>query len=223
VRIVGLIPARGGSKGIPEKNLAPLAGRPLLGWTLEAARGSTLVTRVVVSTDSAAIAAEAREHGVEVLDRPAELAADDTPMLPVIRHALAELGPVDVLVVLQPTSPLRRPDHIDQALAVLLEDERRDTVVSVVEVPHNLRPGKLLAVDRGRLVPLGSDPLHRRTERIYARNGPAVLALRPERLGDDLYGGDVRPYVMSALDSIDVDGPDDLLLAELLLVSLGAP
>jgi CMP-N,N'-diacetyllegionaminic acid synthase len=222
VQIVALIPARGGSKGIPEKNLAPLAGRPLIAWTLEAARGSRLVTRVVVSTDSPEIAAEARAHQAEVLDRPAELAADDTPMLPVIRHALAELGPVDVLVVLQPTSPLRRPDHIDQALDVLLEDERRDTVVSVVEVPHNLRPGKLLAVDGGRLIPLGSDPLHRETPPVYARNGPAVLALRPDRLGDDLYGGDVRPYVMSALDSIDVDGPDDLRLAELLLVSLGA-
>jgi CMP-N,N'-diacetyllegionaminic acid synthase len=221
VRIGGLIPARCGSKGIPEKNLAPLAGRPLIAWTLEAARESTLVTRVVVSTDSAAIAAEAQKNGVEVLDRPAELAADDTPMLDVIRHAFERLVPLDVLVVLQPTSPLRRAEHVDEALRILL-DEGCDVVVSVVEVPHNLRPGKLMALRERSLVPLGSDPLHRHTEPVYARNGPAVLALRPDRLRGDLYSGHVCAYVMSQLDSVDVDGPDELRLAELLLVSWGA-
>jgi CMP-N,N'-diacetyllegionaminic acid synthase len=217
VHIVGLIPARGGSKGIPRKNLAPLAGRPLILWTIEAAQASRSLTRVVVSTDDGEIAAVARDQGVEVLERPAELAADETPMLDVIRHALGRLGPVDVLVVLQPTSPLRRPDHIDQALLVLLEDERRDVVVSVVEVPHRFRPGKLMARDGGRLVPLGAEPLHRHGPALYARNGPAVLALRPDRLGNDLYGGEVRPYVMDARDSIDVDEPFDLRLAELLI------
>jgi CMP-N,N'-diacetyllegionaminic acid synthase len=214
--IVALIPARGGSRG---KNLWPLAGKPLLLWTLEAARASTTLTRIVVSTDSEEVAAFARKHGVEVLERPAELAQDETPMLPVIRHALAELGPLDVLVLLQPTSPLRRPDHIDQALLVLFEDDRRDTVVSVVEVPHQFRPVSLMALDGGRLVPVVPGPPLQRQDKpvVYARNGPAVLALRPDRLGDDLYAGDVRPYVMEARDSVDVDEPFDLRLAELLL------
>ncbi|MGH3104275.1 MAG: cytidylyltransferase domain-containing protein [Gaiellaceae bacterium] len=217
--VVGLIPARGGSKGIPGKNLAPLAGKPLIAWTIEAARASRTLTRVVVSTDDEEIAAVARQLGAEVLARPGALAADDTPMLEVVRHALAELGSTDVLVLLQPTSPLRRPDHIDQALLVLLEDERRDAVVSVVEVPHRFRPGSLMELDGGRLRRLSEETAARRQDKppVYARNGPAVLALRPERLGDDLYGGDCRPYVMAPLDSIDVDGPDDLRLAELLL------
>jgi CMP-N,N'-diacetyllegionaminic acid synthase len=221
MEIVALIPARGGSKGIPGKNLAACAGRPLIAWTLDAAHASSLVERVVVSTDSAEIAAEARTHGAEVLDRPPELADGDTPMLDVIRHALVHLGSLDVLVVLQPTSPLRRAEHVDGALRVLLEDDRADVVVSVVEVPHQFRPGKLLALEDGRLVALGADPLHRDTPPVYARNGPAVVVLRPERLGDELYGGEVRPYLMSALDSVDVDGPDDLRLAEALLVSFG--
>jgi CMP-N-acetylneuraminic acid synthetase len=220
VDVLALIPARGGSRGIPEKNLAPCAGRPLIEWTLDAARGSTLVTRVVVSTDSSAIAAEARKHDVEVLDRPPELAGDEVPMLDVVRNAVERAGPLEAVAVLQPTSPLRRAEHVDEALRILA-DEDCDVVVSVVEVPHNLRPGKLMALRERRLVPLGSDPLHRHTEPVYARNGPAVLALRPDRVGDDLYGGDVRPYLMSTLDSIDVDDPDDLRLAELLLVSLG--
>lgn len=210
---MGLIPARGGPRG---KNLWPLAGRPLLAWTIEAARASPSLTQLVVSTDSNEVAALAREHGVDVIERPAELARDDTPMLPVIRHALGQLGPVEVLVLLQPTSPLRRARHVDQAIEVLLESGA-DAVVSVVEVPHRFRPGKLLAIEDGRLVPLGADPLHRHTPPVYARNGPAVLALRPERLGDDLYGGDCRPYVMDPRDSVDVDEPFDLQLAELLI------
>jgi CMP-N,N'-diacetyllegionaminic acid synthase len=213
VQIVGLIPARAGPRG---KNLWLLAGKPLLLWTIEAARASSSLTRLAVSTDSDEVAAIAREQGVEVIERPAELAGDETPMLPVVRHALGALGALDVLVLLQSTSPLRRAKHVDDAVALLLESGG-DAVVSVVEVPHRFRPGKLLAIEDGRLVALGTDPLHRRTRPVYARNGPAVLALLPERLGDDLYGGDCRPYLMDPRDSVDVDEPSDLRLAEFLL------
>ncbi|MDX6423450.1 MAG: CMP-N,N-diacetyllegionaminic acid synthase [Gaiellaceae bacterium] len=210
--VLGLIPARGGSKGIPRKNLAQVGGRPLLEWTLDAARGATELTRVVVSTDDDEIAAAA---GVEVLRRPVELAADETPMLDVIRHAVAELSP-DVVVVLQPTSPLRRAEHIDGAVRLLLESNA-DVVVSVVAVPHRYRPDALMDVVDGRVVPRGSARTRQEKEVVYARNGPAVLALRSERLGDDLYAGDCRPYLMDERDSLDVDGPFDLELARLLL------
>lgn len=217
MNVVGLIPAREGSKGIPRKNLAPLAGKPLLAWTIEAASESTTVTRLVVSTDWEEAAELARQLGAEVLGRPPDLAADETPMLDVVRHALAELGACDVLVLLQPTSPLRRAEHVDSAVRLLVESDA-DSVLSVVEVPHQFRPGKLMAAAEGRLVALGADPPHRHGGApLYARNGPAVLALRPDRLGDDLYGGDCRPYVMAPMDSVDVDGPDDLRLAEFLL------
>lgn len=217
MEVLGLIPARGGSRGIPGKNLAQLAGKPLLAWSIEAARVSRTLTRTVVSTDSDEIAAVAKELGVEALARPPALAADETPMLDVVRHVLAEL-PCDVLVLLQPTSPLRRPEHVDGAVRLLL-DTGADCVVSVVEVPHQFRPGSLMALEAGRLVPLEPGSTTRRQDKpvVYARNGPAVVALRPERLGDDLYGGDCRPYVMEPRDSIDVDSPFDLELAELLL------
>ena len=210
--VLGLIPARGGSKGIPRKNLAPLGGRPLLAWTVDAARGSGELTRVVVSTDDDEIAAVA---GVEVLRRPPELAADDTPMLEVVRHAVSELGP-DVVALLQPTSPFRRAEHVDACVRLLLESGA-DAVVSVVEVPHRFRPDSLMDVVDGRVVARGTARTRQEKERVYARNGPAVLARRADRLGDDLYGGDVRPFVMSARDSLDVDDPDDLELAERLL------
>ena len=211
--VLGLIPARGGSKGIPRKNLAPLGGRPLLAWTVEAARSATELTRVVVSTEDDEIAASA---GVEVLRRPGELAADDTPMLDVIRHAIAELSP-NVVVLLQPTSPLRRSEHVDAAVRLLLESNA-DAVVSVVEVPHRFRPGALMDIVDGRVVARGSARTRQEKELlVYARNGPAVLAVRSDRLGDDLYAGDCRPYLMDERDSLDVDEPSDLELAELLL------
>jgi len=217
MQILGLIPARGGSRGTSGKNLAPLAGKPLLAWTIEAAQASRTLTRIVVSTDSDEIAALARELGTETLARPPELAAGDTPMLQVVRHGLAEL-PCDVLVLLQPTSPLRRAEHVDGAVRVLL-DTGADCVVSVVEVPHQFRPGSLMALDAGRLARLAPLSSARRQDKpvVYARNGPAVLALRPERLGEDLYGGDCRPYVMDVRDSVDVDTPFELELAEFLL------
>jgi len=210
--VLGLIPARGGSKGVPRKNLAPVGGKPLLAWTVEAARAASELTRVVVSTDDEEIAAEA---GVEVLRRPAELADDDTPMLDVVRHAVSELGP-EVVVLLQPTSPLRRAEHVDAAVRLLLESGA-DAVVSVVAIPHRYSPEALMDVVDGRVVARGSARTRQEKALAYARNGPAVLALRSERLGDDLYGGDCRPYVMDARDSLDVDDSFDLELADLLL------
>ena len=216
--IVGLVPARGGSKTIPRKNLVPVAGKPLLAWTLEEAEKSAVLSRTVVSTDSEEIATVARELGAEVLARPPELAGDETPMRDVIDHALRELPGCEALVLLQPTSPLRRAQHVDEAVRLLLETGA-DSVVSVVEVPHQFRPSSLMSLEDGRLVPLDPEaPLVRQQKPlVYARNGPAVLALRPDRLGERLYAGDCRPYVMDARDSIDVDGPFELELAELLL------
>jgi CMP-N,N'-diacetyllegionaminic acid synthase len=218
MHVLGLIPARAGSRG---KNLWPLAGKPLLAWTVEAAQASSALTRVVVSTDSEEVAAVARELGAEVLARPAELARNETPTRDVVAHALREADPCDVLVLLQPTSPLRRREHIDEAVRLLLETGA-DSVLSVVEVPHQFRPVSLMALEDGRLVPLVEDAPTRREDKpiVYARNGPAVLALRPNRVGDDLYGGDCRPYLMDLRDSVDIDERTDLELAELLLSTL---
>jgi CMP-N-acetylneuraminic acid synthetase len=214
MEVLGLIPARGGSKGIPRKNLAPVAGKSLLAWTVEAAHGAEKLTHVVVSTDDDEIATAAE---ADVLRRPAELATDDTPMLDVVRHAIDELHP-DLVVVLQPTSPLRRSEHVDGAVLLLLETGA-DSVVSVVEVPHRYSPEALMDLVDGRLVARGTTRSRQEKETVYARNGPAVLALRADRLGRDLYDGDCRAYVMDQRSSLDVDSPFDLELADLLLRS----
>ena len=217
--LLGVIPARGGSRGIPGKNIVPLAGKPLLQWTIEQAQASERLTRTIVSTDSAEIAAAAQQLGVPVLDRPAHLAGDETPMLDVVRHAIDATG-ADVIVLLQPTSPLRGARDIDAAID-LWRSSGADSVVSVVRVPHNLTPTSLLRqAENGSLEPYAGEGESRRQSKpvLYARNGPAVLVVAAETVRDgSLYGTDSRGYEMSMLDSIDIDAPDDLELAELLL------
>jgi CMP-N,N'-diacetyllegionaminic acid synthase len=224
MRVLGVIPARGGSKGIARKNLAALAGRPLLAYTADAVRACRRLTRTVVSTDDEGIATAAQELGLEVpFMRPAALAADDTPMLPVVQHALRAMhgdGAYDAVVLLQPTSPLRRGEHIDAAID-LLESSGADSIVTVVEVPHQYSPASVLRIDDGRLRPFqdGPKPTRRQDKpRLYARNGPAVIAVKAAVVeAGSLYGDDSRPLVMPMRDSHDIDSADDLELIELLL------
>ena len=227
LNILGLIPARGGSKTITHKNIAVVAGRPLLAYTCEAAQQSRLLTRVVLSTDDPSIAEVGKKYRVEIpFMRPAEFAKDDTPMLSVLQHALKMLQETEgyrpeVVVLLQPTSPLRRAEHIDSAVEILLETGT-DSVVSVVEVPHQYSPVSLMCLEEGRLVPLQEGPLIMRRQdklKVYARNGPAVLAVRKEVVlkKNSLYGDDCRPLIMAHEDSVDIDSPLDLKFAEFMI------
>src|SRR5262249_48130174 len=142
LRVLGIVPAWAGSKGVPGKNLRPLAGRSLIEYVAEVARDSNRLDRVILSTDSEDIASVGRAAGVGVLFlRSAALAVDDTPMLPVIQHAVESLSEhgwdAEIVVLLQPTSPLRRAIHVDNAVAMLIET-KVDSVVTVVEVPRHL-------------------------------------------------------------------------------------
>ena len=228
MHVLGLIPARRGSKGVPKKNLVLLAGRPLLSYTCEAAAQSRRLTRTIVSTDDEEVAACARASRVEVpFMRPPALATDETPTLPVVQHALTELERreayhPDVVVILQPTSPLRRAAHIDAAVDRLIETGA-ESIVSVVEVPHQFNPVSVLRIENDRIVsflPDQTSTILRRQDKpqVYARNGAAVYAVRRDTLlAGTLFGRDCRPLVMRPEDSVDIDGPLDLLLAEALL------
>src|SRR6266542_3101672 len=141
---LAVIPARGGSKGVPRKNIRPLLGRPLLAYTAEAALGARGVRRAVLSTDDAEIAEVGRECGLDVpFLRPAELALDDTPTLPALQHAVGFLEArgdrFDYICLLQPTQPLRTAEDIDRCIDLLLS-ENLDAVVSVLPVPHQYNP-----------------------------------------------------------------------------------
>ncbi len=227
MHILGLIPARGNSKGIPRKNMVPLLGKPLLSYTAASARGSKKLTRTVLSTDDEEIARVGRECGIDVpFLRPMALATDDTPMMDVVMHALSVLREQeryvpDIIVLLQPTCPLRQSSHIDAAIDLFLSTGA-DTVVSVMEVPHQFVSSSLMQLTEGRLLfPTDLPPKFQRQskEKLFARNGPAVLVTRPSVIEKErsLYGPDIRPLFMDREHSVDVDGTADLAYVEFLL------
>jgi CMP-N-acetylneuraminic acid synthetase len=160
--------------------------------------------------------------------RPAALAADETPMLDVLVELIAALEKhdqyrPDILVLLQPTSPFRRAEHIDGAVDLLVSSGA-DSVVTVVPVPHQFTPSSLMQLDGDRLRPWteGTSPLRRQDKpRLFARNGPAVVAARTQCVAEvgTLYGADTRALVMSRADSLDIDDAFDLDVAERLMAA----
>lgn len=220
-----MIPARGGSKGVPHKNILNLAGKPLIAYTIEAALKSKNSRRVIISTDDVRIAEVAKSYGAEVpFLRPAELAKDDTPSLLVIQHAVKyveenEGHKFDVVVVLQPTSPLRSEKYIDEAVEKLLRTGA-DSVVTVCEVKHHPFWGFTAKGDK--LYPFSKKgiTISRRQDlpEIYAVNG-AVYAVRRNVLFEQnsLYGKDTRAVVMPYEESLDIDNYFDLFIAEMVL------
>ena len=224
--VLALVPARGGSKGVPDKNVKPLAGHSLLDYTARAAHESGVIDRIILSTDSPEIAEAGRRAGLEVpFMRPAALAADDTPMVPVIEHALAELlregWTPEIVVLLQPTSPLRQPDHV-RAAVKLLRDTGADSVVTVVEVPRHLSPDYVMRIEDGRLKAFlaGGERVTRRQDArpAYSRDG-TVYAFRRSTIekSGGIYGQDCRPLVIDPSDSLSIDSPADWDEAERLL------
>jgi CMP-N,N'-diacetyllegionaminic acid synthase len=222
-RTLGIVPARGGSKGVPGKNLRVLAGRSLIEYAAQAARESGVLDRTILSTDSTEIAEAGRRAGLEVpFLRPASLAQDDTPMLPVLRHAIDALASegwvADVIVLLQPTSPLRRPSHVRDAVA-MLRDSNADSVVTVVEVPRHLSPDYVMRIDGGLLQPFLPDG-HRVTRRqdarpAYSRDGTVYACWRRTiEQFNSLYGDRCQPLIVDAADSLSIDSLDDWDAAE---------
>jgi len=229
MRLLAIIPARGGSKGIPHKNICLLGGRPLIAYSIDAARQSCAVDRIIVSTDDAEIAQIGRGLGAEVRLRPAALAQDDTPTRDALNHVVAELkaeGYVpDAVLTLQPTSPLRTAAHIDAAAALFQADPKADSLVSCIEVPHIFHPESVMRRNaEGYLEPfLPQQQPHRRQDKapVFARNGAAVYITRTGRLADYVFGGRLIAYLMDPASSIDIDTFEDLQVAEHLLQSRG--
>lgn len=229
LKVLGLIPARGGSKGIPRKNIRPIAGKPLLAWTAESALGSGL-DRTILSSDDPEICAVAGALGIGVpFARPPELAQDTTPGIDVVVHAVEHLERTegyrpDAVMLLQPTSPLRTSVHIDAALRLFGERPDADSLVSVVKAPHNMIPETLM-----KPAPTGFiEPVEAWSERMnlrqakptyYARNGAAIYLVRTTCLlaRKTLYGDKVLPLEMDKSESIDIDDMFDFELCEYVL------
>ena len=217
MNIIAIIPARGGSKGIPKKNIKLLKGKPLITYTIEAALSSSLA-RVIVSTDCEEIARISSEYGIEVMMRSEELADDKTPTLPVLQDVVSKLDEkFDAVMTLQPTSPLRTVNDIDNSIKLFNSDKEADSLVSAVEVPHNFMPEKLMNLENGYLV--GERKVQRRQDvkLMFARNGAAIYITKIEKLDEYIFGGKTLPYRMSKINSFDIDDIEDWEMVEKLI------
>jgi N-acylneuraminate cytidylyltransferase len=230
--VLALIPARGGSKSIPRKNIRNFAGHPLIAYSIAAGLAAETVTRVVVSTDDEEIAAISRQYGAEApFLRPAEFSRDDTPDLPVFQHALQWLEDQEgyrpqMIVQLRPTSPLRRTRHIDQAVRRLIERPDADAVRTVC-VPFQ-NPFKMwrIAAD-GFMVPLVETGLpeaynlpRQALPEVYWQTGYVDAAwVGTLRQKNSMTGDRILPLKIGAEEWIDIDSPDDWRRAERLLES----
>ena len=205
--ILGVIPARGGSRGVPRKNIKPLCGKPLLAWTIEAAQAASRLDRYLVSTEDAEIAAVARQWRAEVLDRPAPLATDEATTLSVLQDVLSRV-PADVVVLLQATSPIRDPGLIDRCIERFLKTGA-----------DSLATGFIC-----KQVPYGSSSQRRQDiEGFFVDDGNVyVMKVDLVRAGDR-YGRRVERMILDREQSLDIDDAFDFWLAEQLLQRRAAP
>jgi len=227
MNVLGVIPARGGSKSVPRKNLTLIFGRPLIAFTIDAAKRSHYITHFVLSSEDDEIISIGRKYGAPVpFKRPAKLATDNAPTLPVVQHAVRELETQNRLtfsyvVLLQPTTPMRRPEDIDNAVEKLVNTEA-DSVISVCDVDA-YHPARMRMIVDDQLIELPiKEPreMARRQDlpKIYIRNG-AVYAVRRQVLMEQnsMIGQVSRPYIMPVERSVNIDSKLDLLLAQLLM------
>lgn len=211
--VLAIVPARAGSKRVSNKNIASVAGKPLIAWTIEAAKASSYLDRVVLSTDSPEIAAIAGQYGCDVpFMRPEELALDSTPTMPVLVHALDQLPRYDIVVLLQPTSPLRLPIDIDRCIELCLS---APSSVSVTELGK--KPEWLYTFDEeNQLRPLFESPQPR--TRLFTLNGAVYAAKRDWLLENGSYlSAETRAYFMPEDRSLDIDTERDMQVAHCLL------
>ncbi|MBL7068254.1 MAG: acylneuraminate cytidylyltransferase family protein [Candidatus Omnitrophica bacterium] len=219
LKVVAVIPARGGSKGLPGKNIIDLCGRPLIAYTIEAALKSAYTDRVIVTTDNEEIAKVSEEHGAEVpFMRPKHLAQDSTHTPPVIEHAVNFIEKrgygIDLIVTLQPTSPLRTKDHIDKAIEIL-KRSGCGSLMSVMETAYP--PYWVVHVKKNRAFPLvndGTDYFRKESQQLpktYQPNG-AIYVTKRETLFNEkaIISKDCGVLVMNRKISMDVDTIEDL-------------
>lgn len=224
-KVIAIIPARGGSKRLPFKNILPLSGKPLIAWTIEAAQQSKYIDQVIVNTDDDSIIEVAKKYNAEVpYKRPTELGGDNTTTNDVLIHAVNKLD-MDlakvIVVVLQPTSPLRKSENIDQALE-LIEENMAEGVVSLCECSHSPIWSNTLPENKSLGLFIQDKYKGVRSQDLpkYYRLNGAIYIYTAESLvsnGGIFYSDKVFAYTMTEKESVDIDTQDDFDYAELLL------
>ena len=225
-RILAIIPARGGSKAFPRKNIITLAGKPLIAWTISAALNSKYITKTVVSTDDNEISNISKKEGVTVIKRPIELATDTSSSVSAVRHVLdyydSNGETFDIVILLQPTSPLRTSKNIDDAFKIMLEIKAK-SLISVCETDNKFLKsftktsfGYLQGISNNKYTFMRRQDL----PITYLSNGAIYIIFTKEFLKFDSFFTDKTiEFIMSKEQSVDIDSPNDLHKAELIFNS----
>ncbi len=199
--ILGITPARGGSKGIPRKNIQTIAGKPLIAWTIEAAQKSKLLNRYVVSTEDKEIAKISRDYGAEILNRPKELATDDASTINVLQHAVKHIS-CDIVVLLQATSPIRRSGLIDECIKEFISNEY-----------DSLATGFIC-----KYVEYGKNELRRQDIKGFFYDDGNVYVIKADLIKKcDRYGENIGMKIISKWENIEIDDEVDFWIAEQIL------
>ncbi|MGB9979490.1 cytidylyltransferase domain-containing protein [Methanobacterium sp.] len=226
MNILAIIPARGGSKGVPRKNIKKIAGKPLIAYTIESAVESKHIDKVIVSTEDQEIAHISKEYGAEIIKRPEKLALDNSSTIDAIFHCLnylkIEKYMPDIVVLLQPTSPLRTTENIDESIEFFCKKDC-ESVISVCEFEHS--PYWSLKIENHYLKPNFGDKYFKMRRQdlptLYLPNG-AIFISNPQNLMnyESFYSKKIMPYLMSPENSIDIDSELDFKIAETILKDL---
>lgn len=218
---LAIIPARGGSKRLPRKNVLPLAGKPLINWSIEAGLNSKYVDKVLVSSDDGEILTTAQQAGADVIHRPDELAQDGSSSFDVIKHVIENTKYHDYIILLQPTSPLRTGQHIDEAIQ-LLESNNADAVISVTPMEHSPHWANKLPSNDSMAGFLKEEIHNLRSQEldIYYRLNGAIYICQTDRLlrtGSFFLRDSIFAYKMGNASSVDIDTETDFGWAGFLL------
>lgn len=215
---LAVIPARGGSKRLPKKNLLTLGGKPLIVWTIEAALQSSYIDSVIVSSDDDDILALAKTYAVQVIKRPSYLATDTATSFDVVKHAVENMKKHDYVVLLQPTSPFRTSLHVHESIN-MLNEKCADAVISVAELEHSLAWVNALPEDNSMAGFLKKDFLNKRSQDLethYKLNG-AIYICQADRLLQEqsfFLKDNVYAYKMDNRSSVDIDTELDFQFAD---------
>lgn len=222
---LAIIPARGGSKRLPRKNVLDLCGKPLIAWSIEATLKSKYISKIIVSSDDEEILNIAKEYKADFIKRPDELASDTATTFDALKHTLENVKKYDYVVLLQPTSPLRTEKHIDEAIE-LLEEKNADAIISVCEMEHSPLWSNILDEDLDMSNFLSDEVLNKRSQdlpKYYRLNGAIYICKIDKFLQNRGFflKDNVIAYIMDKKDSVDIDDKIDFKLAQFCLTLQG--
>ena len=202
--VLAIIPARAGSKSIKNKNLVKIKNKPLISYTIEEAKKSRLINETYISSDSRRIIELAKFNKINYVLRPKKISSDKAKTIETIKHLIKYFKKKnnfypDYVIILQPTSPLRKSYHIDQAIKLIIKNKKSDSLVSCVKVRHSYNPNSLMK-------------LKRRQDKsdFYARNGAAIYIIKYPVYLSKIFGKNTIPYIMDTKSSLDIDDMHDL-------------